>query len=301
MNIIRPKPLQPGLRLRWLVVMLLSVMAVLCLANAQDAASLKAHYVALQNRLSNNPFGMPLYLESAQTSGKLKGDIYSVVEYPFPMVEQALQSLDHWCDILILHLNIKECRTKAGPKGDKLILSVGRKFDQPSKDTYKLEFGFSVADSADYLEINLIAGEGPFGTKNYEIRLQATRIDSHRSFIHMSYSYNYGFAARMAMKAYLGTIGLNKVGFSFTECRQDGRPAYIGGVLGLVERNTMRYYLAIDSYLGAYKLPQAEQTERRLTAWYAATERFAPQLHEMKHGEYMDMKRKEIHRQRGPR
>jgi len=28
-----------------------------------------------------------------------------------------------------------------------------------------------------------------------------------------------------------------------------GQPDYIGGVWGLVERNTMRYYLAIDAYL----------------------------------------------------
>jgi hypothetical protein len=28
-----------------------------------------------------------------------------------------------------------------------------------------------------------------------------------------------------------------------------GQPDYIGGVRGLVERNTMRYYLAIDAYL----------------------------------------------------
>ena len=26
------------------------------------------------------------------------------------MVQQALQSADHWCDILILHLNVKRCQ-----------------------------------------------------------------------------------------------------------------------------------------------------------------------------------------------
>ena len=57
------------------------------------------------------------------------------------MVQQALQSADHWCDILILHLNVKRCRTSSGtPK--MLSLNVGRKFDQPIEDAYELEFAY---------------------------------------------------------------------------------------------------------------------------------------------------------------
>jgi len=268
-------------------------------AAAQDAAALKAKYTAVQDKLANNQFGRPLYLESTQTSGDLRGDIYSVVEHPFATVDQALQSVDHWCDIFILHLNVKGCgSTGSGAKGH-LSLAVGRKFDQPVEDAYKLEFDYRlVTASPDYLQIQLSAEEGPLSTKNYRIQLEAVPLDAKRSFIHMSYSYGYGFAARMAMNAYLSTIGSAKVGFSFTERKPDGSPAYIGGVLGLVERNTMRYYLAIDAYLGAYNLPPAEQAERRILAWYNATERYATQLHEMDRNEYLDMKRNEIRRQK---
>ena len=59
----------------------------------------------------------------------------------------------------------------------------------------------------------------------------------------------------------------------------------------------MRYYLAIDAYLAAYSLPAPEQFEKRIREWYASTERYAPQLHEMEQNDYLDMKRKEMRRQ----
>jgi hypothetical protein len=283
-----------------LAALLLVLAAVLpAPASAQDAATLKAKYGTIQDKLANNPFGRPLYLESAQTANDLRGDIYSLVEFPFGTVEQALQKVDHWCDIFILHLNVKGCSSTGGGAKGHLSLAVGRKFDQPVEDAYKLEFDYQlVTASPDYLQIQLSADEGPVSTKNYRIQLEAVPLDAKRSVIHMSYSYGYGFAGRMAMNAYLSTLGSAKVGFSFTERKPDGSPAYIGGVLGLVERNTMRYYLAIDSYLTAYNLPPAEQPERRITTWYDATERYATQLHEMERNEYLDMKRSEIKRQK---
>jgi len=47
----------------------------------------------------------------------------------------------------------------------------------------------------------------------------------------------------------------------------------------------------------AYSLPPAEQFERRIQEWYASTERYAPQLHEMEQNAYLEMKRKEMRRQ----
>lgn len=267
-------------------------------ALGQDAAGLRAKHASLHERLANNQFGRPLALESVQTSGDLKGDVYAVVDHPFQVVQQALQSAENWCDILILHLNVKRC--KVGDEGGKVLaLSVGRKFDQPIEDAYELDFAYRVAATkADYLQVQLTAPVGPLSTKNYRIQVEATPVDPRRTVIHMSYAYGYGFAARMAMQTYLATLGSKKVGFTITDHKPDGKPEYIGGVLGLLERNTMRYYLAIDAYLAAYSLPAAEQVERRIGEWYASTERYAPQLREMEKAEYLEMKRKEIRRQK---
>jgi hypothetical protein len=265
-------------------------------ASAQDARALNARYAALQGKFTDNQFGRPLVLESTQNDDNLKGDVYAIVEHPFAMVQQALQSADHWCDILILHLNVKRCQTSSGtPK--KVNLSVGRKFDQPIEDAYALGFSYRVvAATPEYLQVQLSAPDGPLSTKNYRIQVETAPIDAKRTIIHMSYSYGYGFTARMAMQTYLATIGSAKVGFTILD-RKDGKPVYQGGVLGLLERNTMRYYLAIDAYLLAYTLPAAEQPERRIREWFASTERYAQQLHEMDQAEYLDMKRKEMRRQ----
>ena len=265
-------------------------------ASAQDVATLRARHAALQDKFANNQFGRPLVLESTQTSGDLKGDVYATVDHPFSMVQQALQSPEHWCDILILHLNVKRCRVGGGAT-KVLNLSVGRKFDQPIEDAYQLDFNYRVvAATADYLQVQLSADEGPLSTKNYRIQVEAMPIDAKRTVIHMSYAYGYGFAARLAMQTYLSTLGSQKVGFTILD-RKDGKPVYQTGVLGLLERNTMRYYLAIDAYLSAYALPAGDQFEKRIREWYASTERYAEQLHEMDQNEYLDMKRKEMRRQ----
>ena len=66
-----------------------------------------------------------------------------------------------------------------------------------------------------------------------------------------------------------------------------------GGVRGVVERNTMRYYLAIDAYLDA---PGPQGREKRLGEWFDDTERYARQLHEMDRDDYLAMKRSEFQR-----
>ena len=66
----------------------------------------------------------------------------------------------------------------------------------------------------------------------------------------------------------------------------------VGGVRGAVERNAMRYYLAIDAYLN-----NLDAADKRINAWFSATERYAKQLHEMDRATYVNMKRTEVERQ----
>ena len=135
------------------------------------------------------------------------------------------------------------------------------------------------------------------GTRDYRMTLEAIPLDARRSFIHMSYAYGYNAAARMAMKVYLSTVGSGKVGFSVVDRKPDGQPVYVSNLRGVMERNTMRYYLAIDAYLSTLSAPSHEQVERRLRNWFAATERYPLQLREVELAEYLDSKRKDVRRQ----
>jgi len=266
-------------------------------AVAQDASALRTRHTQLLHQLAGNQFGQPLYLESSDESGTLRDDVYATVDYPFPVAGPALQDMNHWCDILILHQNVKSCRATGPPAQDALSLNIGRKFDQPLADAYPFEFLFRVAAAGpDYLHATLNADQGPMGTSHYRIDLEVVGLDAGRSFVHMSYSYAYGTMASMAMQGYLATIGRNKVGFTIAGRKPGGSPDFTGGTRGVVERNTMRYYLAIEAYLAALPEPPEEQLEKRLSGWYARVERYPAQLHELERDDYLAMKRKEARR-----
>ena len=291
---LNPHPHHPSHITLRLVLLAALVFGLIAPVLAQNADALRARQAALRDQLASNQFGRPLALVSSEASGNLKGDVYAIASQPYSVTGQALQGMGHWCDILMLHLNVKGCSWR----GSTLSLAVGRKFDQPIEDTHKVDFSYRVvSSSADYLQVQLSADAGPLDTRDYRIVLEAIPIDAKTSFVHMSYAYGYGVAARIAMQGYLATLGRDKVGFSVVDKKADGAPVYIGGVRGVVERNAMRYYLAIDSFLGAYTLARAEQPEKRIRDWIASVERYPRQLHEMERDEYLVMKRKELARQ----
>jgi hypothetical protein len=264
-----------------------------------DSNALRARHAALQTELAHNEFGRPLHLDSQQVGPDLSGDIHAVVEHPFARVNAALDAPDHWCDILILHINIKQCRSAGEPSPGRLTVYIGTKHAQPLESAQRVLFDFRVqADTAEYLRIELHANDGPLGTHNFRIVLEAIPLDAGRSFVHLSYAYTYGLVAQMAMRGYLGTIGSGKVGFSVAGRSADGRPIYVGDVRGVIERNTMRYYLAIDVYVESFDWAPRERDDRQLRQWFAATEHYARQLHELDEAEYLAMKRGEIDRQR---
>jgi hypothetical protein len=202
--------------------------------------------------------------------------------------------------VLILHLNTKYCRAAEVGGGPGLTVYIGKKDPQPLDQAYRVDFAYRADSTPDYLDVRMSADKGPVGTSDYRILVEASAVDSRRTLLHLTYSYSYGMAGKLGMQGYLATVGANKVGFTVTG-DEGGKPAYIGGVRGVVERNTMRYYLAIDSYLKEVDAPKAEQFERRLKDWFSATERYARQLREVEREEYMDMKRAEYQRQREAR
>lgn len=268
---------------------------------ADDPASLKARYTELQDELRSNPYQRAMHIDSAEGERSLRGDVYAVLDHPFSRVNQAMREPGPWCDIMLLPFNTKYCHAVQSGQDARLSMRIGRKYDQPVEQAYRIDFDFrTVASSPEFLETRLAAREGPVGTRDYRITVAAIPLEGDRTFLHLSYSYGYGTAGRIAMSAYLATAGSDKVGFTVTGRGADGQPQYIGGVRGAIERNVMRYYLAIDAYLDSLTAPKAQQVERRIQSWFAATEKYPRQLREMDRGTYVAMKRSEHARQQGP-
>ena len=262
------------------------------------ASALLARYEALGEQQLQSPFPQRLLVESADAHGVSQGDVYAVVDYPIATVSDAFSKPENWCDALILHLNVKYCRPVARDGRTLLSTAIGKARDQPLSSAYRVEFVYDIASSRpDYVDIGLVARRGPLGTGNYRISLEAVGLENEQALVHLRYSYTYGFVGRLAMNVYLTTSGSGKVGFTVISDPDDPQPEFIGGVRGAIERNTMRYYLAIDAYLGALATPAPERFEQSLERWFSATELYPRQLHEVDRDTYFAMKRSEYLRQ----
>jgi hypothetical protein len=259
---------------------------------------LRAAYTKLRPELNSNPFGRPLAMRSNEDAGSIRGEVHALVNFSLAQLSAAVTSPDRWCEIMILHLNTKFCRTRPTADGPLLIVHVGKKTPQPLSETARVEFKYQVeSSSADFLKIALAAARGPMGTSNYQITLEAISINPSQSFLHLTYSYQFNLVSRAALGIYMSTLGSDKVGFTLAEPGAAGAPVAIQGLRALVERNTMRYFLAINAYLESAQVPQAGRLDARLHNWFAATETFARQLHEIELADYLTMKHAEVLRQ----
>jgi hypothetical protein len=267
-------------------------------AEPAPADALRAQFAAIRAQREGQLAQRNVFLQSTEASDRMQGEVHALVDRPYAELRDALVRPGAWCDILILHLNVKYCRPEKPSGHDELVTGIGRKFDQPLAKAYWVRFAFHVASASDaYLDVALQAPSGPLGTRDYRLAVHAVPYTAGQTLLQMTYSYSYGLAARWAMQAYLATLGSDKRGFSVVGRRADGQPLLVGGIRGVLERNTLRYYLAVESYLEAQAQPRAERPEKSLQLWFDATERYAAQLHEVDRDTYLAMKRRELLRQ----
>ena len=256
-----------------------------------QALRLRLIYASMAPRLEQNQFNRPLVLDSIESNDQSKGDIYAVVNFPLIKLKAALSDPAQWCEIMILHFNTKYCRANTKVVQPVLRVNFGKKTPQTLASSEAIEFKFSVlAATADYFDIALAAQLGPLGSSDYRIIVRAVSLQGDKTFVQLTYSYSVGWAARAAMRAYLATLGGGKVGFTVEGRDGNGQIEYVGGVRGVIERNTMRYFLAIESYMDSIAGPTNAQLEMRLHSWFSASEQYARQLHEMSWDQYHEMK-----------
>ena len=253
-------------------------------AEPAGGAGLKAKFESLAK--GPTPFGIPLFIESSQTADRLAGDIHSRLDRPYEAVRSELGKPRAWCEILILHPNVKACAVDAGDAS--LTLRLGSS-ETPAKFGYRV-----VAATADYLDVRLDAAQGPFGTTNYAFRVEATPLDAKSTLLHLAYSHNYGARAKLALQTYFNTFGRGKVGFTVVSRTPEGKPVYVEDLRGGLERNAMRYYFAIQAHLDALSAAPGARLDDALAKWHGQTERYPLQLKE--EAAFLERKRGEIRR-----
>jgi hypothetical protein len=239
-----------------------------------------------------------LQISSREERGLQIAEINSLLEHPFKQVREALIEAESWCEFIPLVFNIKACTFEHRPERTILTLYIGRKFYQPAADALELNYHFQVQQNTpDTAQIDLYAGRGPHGTRDYRIELEAQPTADERTSLRFRSSFRPSWRSRTATRFYLSGAGQEKIGFS-VERYENGEPIYVRGMKGIIERNAMRYYLALTTFLDTLHLPEEERFEARLHAWFEATEKYRQQLHEMEEEEYLEGKRKERQTQR---
>jgi hypothetical protein len=284
---------------RWALLPLLCLVAGGAISQAPDGDALRAQFATVRDQGTGKLVDRSVYLLSTESADRMQGDVFALVDLPFDKLRQVLTRAEDWCDVLILHINTQYCRVSRSAAKVEILAGVGRKYDQPLADVYWLRFDYrALSSAAAYFEVALRAPSGPLSTSDYRLFVEAAPLDQHQSLLHLRYSYAYGLAGRWAMQTYLATVAHDKVGFTVIGQRSDGQPIYVAGVRGVLERNTMRYYLGIETVLAAAKLPASSRlSQKSLQDWFGATERYPPQLHEIDSDTYVQMKLRELLRQ----
>jgi hypothetical protein len=115
------------------------------------AKSLRAQFVPLNKQLADNVFGLPIVLDSRETSTSLSGDVHARVDFPYAAVFAAMSKPESWCEVLVLHPNTKYCAVSGRGAKTTLTVNLGSKHEQALKDTHRVVFSYqSVSSPPDY-------------------------------------------------------------------------------------------------------------------------------------------------------
>ena len=273
--------------------------AILCSAGSAWAVEkqkkgdeiLRDTYSGISAKLKQNSFGFPLYVESLNQDGRFDVDVYGIVDHPFSSVLRALESPSNWCDIACLHPNIKACTHRQLSDTWLLTFYSGRKTYQPPEDSRQYTYRYrTIEERQGFVDIVLSSDEGPFGTKDHRMRVEAAQLNEGRTLVHVSYSCRHGFSLRVAEEIYFSTLGRGKVGFTVSGTDSDGNPVYVGGPRGAIERNAVRYYFAIQSFMDTLRYPEEKRFHMMISEWYDLTDRYRKQLYEMDKKDYLTFK-----------
>lgn len=110
----------------------------------------------------------------------------------------------------------------------------------------------------------------------------------------MVQSMNYDWQVDTLGGSYTRATLLAKMGFTVLGQKADGQPDHVRGERGSLERNAMRSYLCLIASLCARTGSLQEQLDARQRAWFALTERYANQLHELDLQDYLDEKHSDL-------
>ena len=253
---------------------------------AERAEALTAQHADILALIDKADFKQPIAIDSSVEQSSAQGHIYAILDHPISAFKAHLSSKESWCEIIFLHFNIKSCVLMPDTEeGFRVAIYSGRLYYQPPEDVNRNDYQFSRFDVSDNdLNMELHGPDGPFGTRNYRISIAASAIGE-QTLVRVGYSVDINWMTRLAQRVYFASAGRHRVGFTHED---DGE--LVRGVRGMIERNTMRFYLALEAFM---ETPDLAAYPERLRAWHMLTEQYPRQLQELDLDTYLGYKAKE--------
>lgn len=236
-----------------------------------------------------------LRVESADDGALVRGEVAALLSMPAEQVAGELRRTRPWCLVLLLHLNTKACTQSPGGAAEVAVWTGRKEYEAPGRATLtRFAATLAPAGSGPALDLRLQADEGPLGTRALQLGLRVWAVPQ-GSLLRVDYAYRSTALSRLALSGYLATVGRGKVGFSVVGQAGDGTPQLVGGARGMVERNAVRYLLALQAVLetAGSAQPPAQRFEQAAARWFELTERHARQLRELPRDDYLANKRLE--------
>ncbi len=258
---------------------------------------LSGRYPELQEAARRGPFGLPLQVRSEESDTLVSAEIHGIIDHPFRALAATFTEPGGWCDFLVLNPNIKTCTFRREAQETLLTLYIGSKNYRAPESATEQVYRFLVrARRPDYAAISLTAPQGMLGTTAHRFEFEAGSVAG-KTVVGLSSSFEPSTWSRLLTGIYLNTLGRHKIGFS-REATEAGVPVgYVRGVKGMIERNVMRYYLALKAFLDAGDLPADRQFEARARLAYDLMDLYPAQLRQMDKADYLDIKLREYQNQ----
>lgn len=269
----------------------LVLLTLLLASRAWGEETLHERYRQIKLGLITTLPGTSISLASDEQEEVLSAEVSSILHHPFDEVAAALAETANWCRLMPLHFNIKACTYEREGQGELINVYSGRKHYQTPDESYRMAYRFEKLQRDDgKLRLLLSAERGPVGTRDYRIELSAMAVEE-GTLLQIHSSYRPSMLSSLFTGSYLATLGRDKVGFS--RVGKDDEAELVQGIRGVIERNVMRYHLAIDAFLAVPATHYEGRHEAMLEYWFALNERYPKQLHEMTQEEYLKIKRRE--------
>ena len=292
----------PRFALPWFItVALMAICATVCSAAAAPASGLPTslarpatemagellkRYTDKSQHLTAGHLNRSFSITSEARDGAARGEALAEIHVSLSVLRAVLTQPERWCEILLLTPHVAGCASMEGGSDARFEVKLLYRYDQPADEAKRAQFRFEQRLSQpEFLSVRLASPQGPLGTQDYRLELEAAALDEQRSVLKVEYSYRYGIRAAAALGFYLATTGRQKQGFTLGE---EGEP--VRGLRGSVERNAMRYFLAIESHALCAEKDAAMRFQVSLDQWLRALEPYPGQIAEADPDDYRRIK-----------